>query len=246
MPDASKLIELKRLIAGSSRIVFLTGAGMSTESGIPDFRSPTGLYHSGYREDVFEIRAFRRNPERFYAFARQFLDVIRRARPNAGHLAIAALERRPDKSVQVITQNIDTLHQEAGSRTVYPVHGSLEFSACLTCGLRVKSATLWPAVAAGDIPRHAGCGGVFKPEIVFFGELLPEDVFQNAAEAVSQADLLVVAGTSLVVYPAASLPNCRRRACRLAMINQAPSPLDGEADVRFSDSIGVVLAAAIT
>ncbi len=229
----------------ASRIVFLTGAGMSTESGIPDFRSPTGLYAGGVGEEVFELEVFRKRPEVFYTFARRFLDTVRQARPNAGHRAMAMLAGRPDKRVAVITQNIDTLHQDAGSPVVHPVHGTLATSRCARCGTCLPTRDLWPAIEAGTVPRHEPCGGVFKPEIVFFGEPLPEDVFDAAERAVREADLLVIAGTSLAVYPAAWLPQARSRECRLVVINRSPTPLDGEAEFVFRETIGSVLLAAI-
>ena len=247
MPDniSGKLAELAALFRTSRRIVFLTGAGMSTESGIPDFRSAQGLYASGVSDDVFDIGLFRRKPEHFYAFARQFLGEIRRARPNAGHLAIAALEYEFGKEVTVATQNIDTLHQEAGSGTVYPLHGTLDYCCCTRCAVRVPSRELWPVIERGEVPRHASCNGVFKPEIVFFGELLSEEVVAAAEDAVRAADLLVIAGTSLVVYPAAALPGSRGRDCRLVIINRSPTALDDRADCLFADSIGEVLTAAL-
>lgn len=237
-----RLVQLQDFLAVARRIVFLTGAGMSTESGIPDFRSATGLYASGVGEAVFDIAEFRRNPRTFYDFGRNFLRSVRAAQPNAGHLAIASLARLPGKDVRVITQNIDLLHQEAGSPFVYPVHGTLEFSTCVSCGARVRSETLWPEVAAGNLPRHAYCDGVFKPDVVFFGEMLPVREFAAASQAIQLADLLVVAGTSLAVYPAAGLPSERRPECRLVILNQSATPLDGEADLCFSEGISQVLS----
>ncbi len=240
----SSLVDLRAAFDGAERVVFLTGAGMSTESRIPDFRSPTGLYAGGVNEDVFDIDVFRSRPEVFYEFAHRFLDTVRRARPNAGHRAMAALARRPGKRVDVITQNIDTLHQDAGSPLVHPVHGTLATSHCVRCDVRVPTSDLWPAIEAGTVPRHH-CGGVFKPDIVFFGEPLPEVAFDAAEYAVRRADLLVIAGTSLAVYPAAGLPQGRPRACRLVVINRSPTPLDQEAELIFRDSIGDVLSAAV-
>ena len=237
--------QLGNYFSEAQRIVFLTGAGMSTESGIPDFRSATGLYNTGVNERVFDIAAFRDTPELFYEFARAFLDTIRHAKPNAGHRAMAALERQPGKHVQVITQNIDRLHQEAGSSKVHQVHGTLEYSHCMTCGHRIKTEQHWPAIEAGRVPRHEACGGVFKPEIVFFGEMLPQDVLNAAERAVAEAGLLVIAGTSLQVYPAAGLPAARRPDCRLVIINQTPTPLDDEADLTFDRRIGQVLEPAV-
>lgn len=238
---------LRRLLSEAERIVFLTGAGMSTESGIPDFRSSSGLYASGASEDLFDIDAFRRRPERFYASGRVFLGAIRKAKPNPGHRAIARLEHERRKPVSVVTQNIDELHQQAGSTTVYPVHGTLGTFTCLRCQTRVKADELWPQVEAGQVPRHDahGCDGTFKPDIVFFNEQLPEDVFAGARAAIRAADLLVVAGTSLTVYPAAALPSVRRAGCRLVVINQTPTHLDDEAGLLFRDPAGCVLAAAV-
>lgn len=244
-PDPSPA-DLRAALAAATRIVFLTGAGMSTESGIPDFRSATGLYASGVHEDVFDIEVFQKHPEVYYAFARRFLDTVRRARPHAGHAAMAALARLPGKHVAIVTQNIDTLHQDAGSPVVHPVHGSLATSRCADCSQRVATSELWPAIEAGTVPRHAGCGGVFKPEIVFFGEPLPERVFTAAGRAMREADLLVIAGTSLAVYPAASLPHMRPHACRLAIVNRTATPLDDEADWVYRDEIGAVLGACRT
>lgn len=236
---------LRTAFDGAKRIAFLTGAGMSTESGIPDFRSPTGLYAGGVSEDVFDSEVFRDRPEVFYAFARRFLGTVRRAEPNAGHRAMATLSRQPGKHVDVITQNIDTLHQDAGSPIVHPVHGTLATSRCMRCTAQVPTRDLWSAIEAGVVPRHEPCGGVFKPDIVFFGEPLPEAVFAAAERAVRQADLLVVAGTSLAVHPAAWLPQARSRTCRLVIINRALTPLDAEAECVFHESIGVILSATV-
>lgn len=234
-----------RLLSESKRIVFLTGAGMSTASGIPDFRSSTGLYQTGVNENVFDITAFRKSPAEFYAFAVKFYSLIRDAQPNAAHYAIAELARLPDKNVKVVTQNIDLLHQKAGVKTVYPVHGTVEISHCLQCGEIVKTEMLANLIEAGVVPRHKNCGGVFKPDIVFFGEMLPEDVFAGAQKAISAADLLVVAGTLLQVYPVAALPDCRRPECRLVIINQMETALDHEADLLLRADVGEILPPAV-
>ncbi|MFH1969380.1 MAG: Sir2 family NAD-dependent protein deacetylase [Verrucomicrobiota bacterium] len=237
--------QLAGMLSESNRIVFLTGAGMSTKSGIPDFRSSSGLYRTGVSANIFDIKAFRDNPADFYAFARNFLAMLNNARPNAAHSAIAQLGSRPDKNVSVVTQNIDTLHQRSGSTEVFPVHGTVETSSCIACGKKVKTETLYPLIEAGKVPRHENCGGVFKPDIIFFGELLPTDVFACAQKAITEADLLVVAGTSLHVYPAADLPNHRRSDCRLVIINHTPTPLDHESDILFHCGVEEVLALAV-
>lgn len=243
--NESSLDQLAGLLSESRHIVFLTGAGISTESGIPDFRSSSGLYHSGASENVFDITAFRKNPSDFYAFAVKFYTLIRDAKPNAAHCAIAELSHLQDKNVKVVTQNIDLLHQKAGAKKVYPVHGTVETSHCLKCGEVTDTEKLYPLIKGGIVPRHDGCGGVFKPDIVFFGELLPEDVFTGAQQAISAADLLVVAGTLLQVYPAAALPDCRRHECRLVIINQMETALDGEAHILFRAGVGKILPPAV-
>jgi NAD-dependent deacetylase len=225
-------------------IVFLTGAGMSTESGIPDFRSPKGLYASGVNEEVFDIDVFRARPEVFYGFVREYLPAFRAARPHAGHAAITTLAARPFANVSVITQNIDTLHQEARNPVVLAVHGSLEDSICQDCGAVTTTESLWPQIEAGRVPRH-GCGGVFKPDVVFYGELLPDAVYRHAMNRVYAAELLVVCGTSLVVNPAGVLPRRRQPSCKVVVINQGETWLDPEADLVFREPAGVVLGLAV-
>ena len=235
---------LKTLFRESRDIVFLTGAGMSTESGIPDYRSAKGLYASGVNEEVFDIDVFRSRPEVYYGFARRYRAAFRDARPHAGHLAISKLAREPLRNVTVVTQNIDTLHQEAGNPVVLPVHGSLSDSICQGCGAVTDTAALWPRIEAGEVPRH-GCGGVFKPDVVFYGELLPQEVFRAARNRIFAADLLVVCGTSLVVHPAADLPRERRETCKVAVINQGDTWLDETADLVIREPVGQVLGQAI-
>ena len=213
----------------------LTGAGVSTESGIPDFRSPTGLYSDERNENVFDIGFFRANPEGFYRFAREFYPVIAAAKPNAAHRVLAKWEAA-GKDVQIATQNIDDLHQRAGSRNIYPVHGTMQSSTCQGCGKTCESDKLVPRVLAGQIPT-CECGGVFKPDITFFGELLPEQAWEGAAEAMSRADLVMVLGTSLVVYPAASLPDRRSTSCKLMIVNRDVTDLDGAANVVSHDNV---------
>ena len=226
-------------------VTFLTGAGMSTESGIPDFRSNQGLYNSGINEEIFDINVFDRMPERFYRFAADFLGTIRAARPHAGHLAITRLRERFGKTVRVCTQNIDSLHQDAGNSDVMPVHGTLMSSHCRRCGGEFPTDLVWAAIQARAVPRHPACGGVIKPDVVFFGEQLPETVFAAAERAMAEADLVVVAGTSLSVYPAAGLPAMRRPDSRLVLINRTPTALDGEADLVFRSPVSEVLTAAV-
>ena len=234
--SASMIQRVAELICRADRIAVLTGAGMSTESGIPDFRSPTGVYSDERNTNVFDLRYFRANPEGFYRFAQEFYPLVEKARPNAAHQALARWEAA-GKDVRIATQNIDDLHQRAGSKHVYPVHGTMRTATCQGCGKTCESGKLMPMILAGQVPLCT-CGGVFKPDITFFGELLPERAWQDSVEAMSKADLVMILGTSLAVYPAASLPSHRSASCKLIIINREVTPLDGEADAVSRDSLG--------
>ena len=228
----------------ATRIVFLTGAGISTESGIPDFRSASGIYTRGVSTNVFDINAFHLDPSLYYDFAREFCDISTKAEPNGAHQAIAELGRRPGKEVTVVTQNIDDLHQRAGSDPVWCVHGNLEWSRCLRCGARIKTIELMDTIRSGAVPKHS-CGGVYKPEVTFFGEMLPERDFFEAQRAVSRAEVLIVVGSSLTVYPAAGLPFARRKSCHYAIINRDSTEQDGVAELVIHDTASEVLLAAV-
>lgn len=245
MTEQHAVSELVRYLAAAKRIAVLSGAGMSTESGIPDFRSSTGIYATVVSESIFDIDAFRTNPGEFYAFARVFFADMLKAEPNRGHTALARLEHELGKDVRIATQNIDTLHQRAGSTRVYPVHGTTETCSCLRCGHRTDTAEIWADITAGNIPRHAGCGGLYKPDIVFFGEWLPEAVVAAAQDAMAKADLVLAVGTSLAVQPAASLPHGRRSGTPYVIINRTPTSQDSFADLVIRESIGDVLNAAV-
>lgn len=232
---------LRSWFSEASHIVFLTGAGISTESGIPDFRSASGIYSAGTNTNVFDIDWFHRDPSIYYRFARKFYDIVNKSHPNDAHMSIAELGRQPGKRVTVITQNIDDLHQRAGSDPVWCVHGNLEWSACTRCRGRLKTAELADEIVRGDVPRCRKCGGVYKPEVTFFGEMLPERDFGESQRAIHAADVLVVVGSSLVVYPAAGLPLLRRKACKFAIINRDPTDQDVSADLVIHHSAGEVL-----
>lgn len=235
---------LKAWFDEARHIVFLTGAGISTESGIPDFRSASGIYSRGYGVNVFDIGLFYRDPSAYYDFAREFCDIMEKSEPNEAHRAIAELGRRPGKKVTVVTQNIDDLHQRAGSKPVWCVHGNLEWSRCVRCRARVKTSELMDVIRRGETPTHS-CQGVFKPEVTFFGEMLPERDFSEAQRAIGQADLLVVVGSSLVVYPAAALPFGRGPRCRYVIINRDPTDQDQSADLVIHALAGEALRAAV-
>ena len=231
---------LAALIRESRPCVVLTGAGVSTESGIPDFRSPTGIWAQYDPMEYATISAFRRDPEKVWDFYAKRLDVLSAAEPNAAHLALARLER--DGWVRaVITQNIDRLHERAGSRDVIEVHGSVRTSSCLDCGERVPFDEV---VARLPVPACATCGAVLKPDVVMFGELLPVEAIDRATELAQEAALMLVVGSSLEVWPVAGLPQETLDAGgRLAIVNRDPTPYDADAVVVVRDAAGPTLAA---
>lgn len=214
---------------------------MSTESGIPDFRSQDGVYHQEYRyppEQILSHSFFRRNPEEFFRFYRNKM-LYPDARPNGAHLALAKMEKQ-GKLAAVITQNIDGLHQKAGSGNVLELHGSVLRNYCRRCG---KSYELGEILRAEGIPR-CGCGGVIKPDVVLYEESLDMEVLNRSAAAIAQADMLIVAGTSLTVYPAAGLIDYYQGS-RLVLINKTPTPMDSRADLVIAGSVGEVLQEAL-
>ena len=228
---------LRKWVEESGSIVFFGGAGVSTESGIPDFRGTGGLYHQQYAyppETILSHTFFERNPEEFFRFYRDkmlFLD----AQPNAAHRKLAEWEAA-GKLQAVITQNIDGLHQKAGSRRVLELHGSVLRNHCQTCG------TFYGVEAITDctgIPR-CRCGGIIKPDVVLYEEGLDEEVLMAAVSAIRHAEVLIIGGTSLTVYPAAGLLQFYRGS-RLVLINRDATPYDGRADLVIHDSIGKVL-----
>ncbi len=231
--------QLAEWVESADRIVALTGAGISTGSGIPDFRSASGIYSNSQNVNVFDMNAFIRNPSIFYAFARKFYPQVRDAQPNAAHCALAEWQHR-GKDVIVVTQNVDDYHQRAGSSPVYTVHGNHIHSSCLKCGDQIETATLYPLIDQGEIPRCI-CGGVYKPDITFFGEMLPEYDWNASVDAISRCDLLLVLGSSLVVYPASGLPGYRPWNARMAIINHDPTPLDSEAQLVIHDDLCAIM-----
>lgn len=230
-------MDLQSMIDESSRIVFFGGAGVSTESGIPDFRSADGLYSQKYRyppEQIISHSFFMRNPEEFYRFYRDRM-IYPEAKPNAAHLKLAELERAGKLSA-VITQNIDGLHSAAGSRNVIELHGSVHRNHCMKCG---KPFGLKYILSVPGVPR-CDCGGIVKPDVVLYEEPLDEYCINRAINAISEADMLIIGGTSLAVQPAAGLIrffNGRR----LAVINKTPTSADDEADIVINASIGEAL-----
>ena len=232
---------LAGLIRAQQPCVALTGAGISTESGIPDFRSASGIWARFDPMEVATIDAFRRRPEAVWEFYAARLDVLEDARPNSGHLALAELERRGLLGA-VVTQNVDTLHTQAGSREVVEVHGSIRRAVCPACGREESSAAFLPLLHDGEVPRCPSCGAVLKPGVVMFGELLPEGDLARAERLAEDAALVLVVGSTLEVWPVAGLAE---RARRLAIVNRGPTALDHRADLRIDGAAGEVLSAVV-
>ena len=225
---------LKRWIAESSRIVFFGGAGVSTESGIPDFRSVDGLYSQKFEyppETIISHSFYKKRPEYFFRFYREKMLPLG-FEPNVTHRVLARWEDE-GKLAAVVTQNIDGLHQKAGSRKVYELHGSVLRNYCVRCG-KFHSAEF---VRDSDGVPKCGCGGTVKPDVVLYEESLDQDTIEKSVMAIHQADLLIVAGTSLTVYPAAGLINYYR-GNRLVLINRDATPYDSQADLVFHESLG--------
>jgi NAD-dependent deacetylase len=229
--------QLAELLSASRFAVALTGAGVSTLSGIPDFRGRRGLYQDPRYLQAFDIDLFRRDPTVYYGAFGPILYGERVFEPNVVHRALAALEPNPLKSV--VTQNVDGLHQKAGSKRVHEVHGTAATHRCLTCGAVESLETTRGKVLNGEIPPLCSCGGVLKPDITFFGEALPQEAFEGANADAGRADLFLVLGTSLTVQPAASLPEVAlRRGAKLVVINAQPTPLDDYAVLRMESLEG--------
>jgi NAD-dependent protein deacetylase/lipoamidase len=225
--------ELARLLREHQPCVVLTGAGISTESGIPDFRSASGIWTQYDPMEYATIDAFRRDPQKVWEFYALRLDVLADAEPNAGHLALAELERRGLVRA-VVTQNIDGLHQRAGSQEVIEVHGSIRTATCLDCGTEA------PLDRAA--PRCPRCGEIMKPGVVMFGELLPAGAMERAIELARAARLLLVVGSALEVYPVAGLPEeTLAGGGVLAIVNRGPTPYDGRADLKVDARAGEAL-----
>jgi NAD-dependent deacetylase len=225
---------LAELIRASSRTVALTGAGISVPSGIPDFRSPgTGLWEKVDPMEVAHIDVFRRDPRRFWKYYRPRFGMLEAKQPNRAHEALAELESRGLLDA-VITQNIDRLHRKAGSRRVVEVHGTIETSSCISCSHSYVLDQVERLFDADDVARCTECGGAVKPDVVLFGELLPEQAIEEAYVLARTADVMLCVGSSLEVHPVAGLPAVTRSAGgQVAIVTKGPTPYDAEADVRL-------------
>ena len=235
-----KRAKLQQWISESENVVFFGGAGVSTESGIPDFRSVDGLYNQQYKyppETILSHSFFERDPEEFYRFYHNKM-LFPNAKPNAAHRKLAELEQA-GKLKAVVTQNIDGLHQAAGSVAVYELHGSVHRNYCMKCH---QFYDLDFMMKSEGVPHCLVCGGMIKPDVVLYEESLDQQTIEAAVLAISRADMLIIGGTSLAVYPAAGLIRYYR-GNKLTLINKSPTPYDSHADLVISGPIGEVLGA---
>ena len=236
-----KINTLKQWVEESDNIVFFGGAGVSTESGVPDFRSVDGLYNQKYDyppETILSHTFYRRNTEEFYRFYRDKM-LFPDARPNAAHKALANLEQM-GKLKAVVTQNIDGLHQAAGSKEVYELHGSVHRNYCERCH---KFFSFDDIMKSEGVPK-CECGGTFKPDVVLYEEGLDQITIQKSVNAIARADVLIIGGTSLAVYPAAGLIDYYSGS-KLILINKSQTPKDGRADLIINEAIGSVLGQVV-
>ncbi len=227
-------IELNKMIQKSENIVFFGGAGVSTESGIPDFRSVDGLYNEKYKyppETIISHGFFMRNTEEFFDFYKNKM-IFLNAKPNMAHIRLAELEAQ-GKLKAVITQNIDGLHQAAGSKNVLELHGSVHRNYCMKCGKFYDAHSI---VACKGVPK-CSCGGIIKPDVVLYEESLDQDILEKSVEYIENADVLIIGGTSLVVYPAAGLINYYKGK-KLVLINKSSTSMDKKASIVINDRIG--------
>jgi NAD-dependent protein deacetylase/lipoamidase len=232
---------LAALIRERQPCVVLTGAGVSTESGIPDFRSASGIWATVDPFEVASIQAFKRDPARVWSFYRERIPLLRAAAPNAAHVAIAELEQRGLVQA-VVTQNIDTLHTRAGSDNVIEVHGSIRSARCLNCLWTEPADAVLAQLAESAVPTCPQCGEVLKPGVVLFGELLPPEAMERATQLARGARLVIVVGSSLEVWPVAGLP---LEARAFAILNRGPTTLDEQALLKIDAPAGETLTAVV-
>jgi NAD-dependent deacetylase len=232
---------LAELFVERGPAVVLTGAGVSTESGIPDFRSASGLWAQFDPLEYGSIEAFRQNPARVWEFYAPRFSMLASAEPNPAHVALAELERLGHVEA-IVTQNIDLLHERAGSREVIEVHGAIRTAGCPGCGRVYPLADVLVLVGDSQAPGCEDCGAILKPDVVFFGELLPEAAVERAGELAASAGLMLVVGSALEVYPVAGLPlDTLRAGGALAIVNRGPTAMDSRATLKLDGSAGEIL-----
>lgn len=236
------IIEAARLIDQSNLAVFFTGAGISTPSGIPDFRGTDGMWNQVDPMKVASLSAFQNHPDRFFAWFHKLVKVAYQSKPNNAHYALSKLEQL-GKSMGVITQNIDGLHSEAGSSNVLELHGSIRTAHCIQNNHEVAGSEYLPKfISSGKIPLCPRCHSVLKPDFVLYEELLPQDVWESADILSEKCDLMIVIGSSLEVVPAASIPyRSVQKAAKLMIINMSENQLDGYAHIIIRDDVSIVL-----
>lgn len=246
-PASERIARLAELIREAGSVVALTGAGISVPSGIPDFRSPgTGIWENVDPMEVAHIDAFRSDPARFWSFYGRRFASLRDKRPNGAHAALVELERRGLLDA-VVTQNIDQLHRKAGTEDLIEVHGTIATSSCLDCGARFELDEVRERLDADPdgVPR-CECGEPLKPDVVLFGEMLPEDALQRAQRLTLDADLLLCVGSSLEVYPVAQLPSIAlQTGATVAIVTQGPTPYDADAAVKLDGDVEAELQALV-
>lgn len=248
MNTPAAVVDLARVIGSVRQIVVFTGAGISTESGIPDFRSPRGIWSKYQPLTIQEFVASESARRRYWQYKREAWPELAAALPNAGHRAIAQLERLR-KLQALITQNIDGLHERAGNsrELILELHGTERWVLCLNCDARHDRAEIQQWLEAGDcVPRCRACNGLLKPATISFGQALPEDVLREAYAHAQQCEAFLVVGSSLVVHPAAGLPQVAKQSgAWLGILNREATPLDAVADWQSADSAGEILRAAV-
>lgn len=249
MHTTAEIMQLREWVRNARRVVFFGGAGVSTESGIPDFRSADGLYNQTYDyppETILSRGFFYSKPAAFYRFYRdKMVFDPDRIRPNAAHLALARLEAQGKmEGTGIVTQNIDGLHTAAGSKRVYELHGSIHRNYCVKCRKFYPLSRVTDSEADVSGVPLCPCGGIIKPDVVLYGEPLDESTVDGAVNAIASADLLIIGGTSMTVYPAAGLVSYFRGS-RIAVINRDATAADGEADLVIREPIGHVLGSLV-
>ncbi|TFF83876.1 NAD-dependent deacylase [Candidatus Thorarchaeota archaeon] len=247
MSHSSSIEEARRFVRDSSRIVALTGAGISVDSGIPDFRSEGGLWKRYDPHEYATIESFERDPSKFWTMGRELAETILQAKPNAAHSALARLEEL-GKLRGVITQNIDNLHQAAGSRNVVELHGNYLRAFCTSCKAEYVGDEVHLRVAKGDIPpKCEKCGGILKSEAILFGEPLPKEPMARAIKLCEESDLMLVIGTSLSIYPVAFLPqHAKNNGAKIILVNLEGTNRDDVADIVLRGRAAEILPDMVT